>query len=52
VVYYSVFVIMLMIMMIMIIIIIINSKIISYPMSVRAGLSFSFCEPVFLPDDG
>jgi len=38
-------------MKIIIVIIIINSKIILYPISVRTGLSSSFCEPVFLLDD-
>jgi len=41
-----------MMLMMMMIIIIINSKIILYPMSVRTGLSSSFCKPVFLPDNG
>jgi len=43
---------MMMMMMMIIIIIIINSKIIVYSVPVRTGLSSSFCEPVFLPDDG
>jgi len=38
-------------MKIIVIIIIINSKITLYPISVRTGLSSSFCEPVFLLDD-
>jgi hypothetical protein len=43
---------MMMMMTIIIIIIIINSKIILYPMSARTDLFSSFCEPVFLPEDG